>query len=240
MPLGRPGHGAFRWGLSFAAVAAAHGAAVLALLSSPPSWESGFVAGAAVVMIDLPAAPAAMPTPPSDLAPGPEEALSEATPPPKEETKPPELMADVALPEPEPPKPEPPAEEKPATAPLSVALAAPNEAPPTAGVEKPQPPQPPSVMVKRWQSGFHALISRMTHYPSKARARGEQGRVEVTIRVDRAGRLIDRSISKSSGWPDLDQELFSVVARAPLQKPPPDAKDDDLWMTIGMNFTIPK
>lgn len=236
MSLGRPGHGAFRWGLSFAAVAAAHGAAVLALLNSPPSSESGFVAGAAVVMIDLPEAPAALSKPPSDLAPGPEEEPSEATPPPKEETKPPEQMADVALPEPEPPKPEPPAEEKPGTAPPPV-MALPTEAPSTAGAEV---RQPPSVAVKGWQSILHALISRMTRYPSKARARGEQGRVEVTIRVDRAGRLIDRSITKSSGWSDLDQELFLVVARAPLPKPPPDAKDDDLWMTFGMNFTIPK
>ena len=240
MPAGTPRHDVLRWGVCFAVVAAAHATAVLALLRAPPSSDSDFVAGASVVMIDLPEAPAAMANPPSDLAPGPEEAPSEATLPPKEETKPPEQVAEVALPEPEPPRPEPPAEEKQATAPPSVAMAVPNEAPPTAGVEEPQLPQPPSAAIKRWQSGLHAVISRMTRYPSKARARGEQGRVEVTFRVDRAGRLIDRTITKSSGWSELDEELFSVVARAPLPKPPPDAKDDDLWMTVGMNFTIPK
>ena len=105
--------GALRWALCFAIVAAAHGAAAMALLHASPSSDSGFLAGAAVVMIDLPEAPAAMPTPPSDLAPGPEEAPSEQTPPPKEEMKPPKQVAEVALPEPEPPKPEPTKEKAP-------------------------------------------------------------------------------------------------------------------------------
>src|SRR5258706_918547 len=47
---------------------------------------------------------------------------SEQAPLPKEEAKPPEDVAEVALREPEPPKPEPPAEEKPPTATPSVAM----------------------------------------------------------------------------------------------------------------------
>jgi protein TonB len=235
---GRTDHGGFRWTLSFAAVAAAHAAAALWLLNSPSSADSGFLAGAAVVMVDLPEASAAPPVPASDLPPGPEEAPVEQAPPPKEETKPPEQMAEVALQEPEPPKPQPPVE---ATAPPpSVAIAVPDEKPPTAGVEEPLQPRRLSAAVSRWQSGLNALIHRMARYPTKARARGEQGRVEVTIRVDRAGRLVDRTVSRSSGWSDLDQELLSVVARAQLPKPPPDATDDDLWMTFPMNFIIEK
>jgi TonB family protein len=241
MPVAGPDHGAFRWGLCFAVVAAAHVAAAVALLNSPQLADSGFLAGAAVVMIDLPQAPASAPAPAFDLPRGPELVVPvEQTPPLKEETKPPEQMAEVALQEPEPPKPQPPVEAM--APPPSVAIAVPDEKPAAAGVEQPQQPRPSSVAVSRWQSRLSALITNMTRYPSEARARGEQGRVELTIRVDRAGRVRERHIQKSSGWSDLDQEVLSVVARARLPKPPPDAKDDDndLYMTFPVNFLIDK
>jgi periplasmic protein TonB len=228
--------GAPRWAFCFVVVAAAHGAAAMALLRAAPSSDPGFMAGAAVVMIDLPAMPAVMPTPPSDLAPGPEEAPSEATPPPKEETKPPEQVAEIALPEPEPPKPMPPAEEKPATAPPSVAMAVPNEAPPTAGVET---PQPVAAAVLRWQSGLSAQIARFKRYPVKARARREQGTVRITFTIDRNGRVIESRVVESSGSAELDQEFLSMLARAqPLPKPPADAKADDLSFVMATKFTL--
>src|SRR6267142_1516320 len=94
MNAGSPSLGAFRWAFCLALVAAAHGAVAMALLRNSSASDSDFVAGAPVVMLDLQQTPAAMPTPPSDLAPGPEEAPSEETPPPKEETKPPEQVAE--------------------------------------------------------------------------------------------------------------------------------------------------
>jgi protein TonB len=229
----RPDHGAFRWGLSFAAVAVAHAAAALWLLSSPPSSDSGFVAGAAVVMIDLPQAPAATPIPASDLPPGPEEPPVEQTPPPKEETKPPDQMAEVALQEPEPPKPEPPAE---ATAPPpSPAIAVPDEKPPTAGSDVQASP----VAVQRWQNSLSAQIRRFQRYPARAIARREQGSAAITFRIDNNGRVVESRIIKSSGSHDLDQELFAMVGRAqPLPKPPPDAKPTDLEITFAMNFSL--
>ena len=89
MTFGTARHDALRWSFCFAVAIAAHGAAALAFLLNP-SPDSDFGAGAPVVMIELPEAPAAFATPPSDLAPGPTEPESEQTPPPKEETKPPE------------------------------------------------------------------------------------------------------------------------------------------------------
>jgi periplasmic protein TonB len=235
----RPARGAFRWAFSLAVVAAAHGAAMLAFLNNPASSDSDFAAGAAVVMIDLPEAAAATATPPSDLAPGPEEPQSESTPPPKEETKPPEQVAEVALPEPEPPKPEPPAEEKPATAPPSVVLAIPNEAPPTAGVEVPQQPRPPSPTVRRWQSGLSAQIARFKRYPAKALARREQGVVRIAFTLDRNGRVLESRILESSGSSDLDQEFLAMLVRAqPLPKPPPDAQPADLLFVMATKFSL--
>ena len=115
-----------RWTVCFAVVATAHVLSAVLLL---PSLEaSEFEAGAPVVMLELPEMPAAPSTPPSDLAPGPPEEQSDPTPAPKEETKPIEQEAEVALPTPEPPKPEPPVEQHEATATPSVEL------PPSAAV----------------------------------------------------------------------------------------------------------
>jgi protein TonB len=233
MPAAGPDYGAFRWALSLAAVAAAHAAAALSLLNSPPSADSGFLAGAAVVMIDLPQAPAAPAIPAFDLPPGPEVMPLEQPPPPKEETRPPEQTAEVALQEPEPPKPQPPVE---ATAPPpSVAVAVPDEKPPTAGSDV----QPTPVAVREWQNSLSTQIRRFQRYPPRAIARREQGSAAITFRIDSNGRVIESRIIKSSGSSDLDQELLAMVARAqPLPKPPPDAKPADLEITFAMNFSL--
>jgi periplasmic protein TonB len=232
----RPDRGVFRWAFCFAAVAAAHGAMAMALLRSSSASGTDFLAGAPVVMIDLAQSPAAMPIPPSDVAPGPEEAPAEQTPPPREETKPPERVAEVALPEPEPPKPEPPAEAKPATAPASVVLAVPNDAPPTAGVET---QRPPSAAILRWQSGLSAQIARFKRYPAKAQARREEGVVRLAFTIDRNGRVLESRIVESSGSADLDNEFLSMLVRAqPLPKPPGDAQETDLSFVMATRFSM--
>jgi protein TonB len=236
MPAGTVRRDGLRWGLCFVLVAATHAAAAFALFYAPPSSDSDFMAGAAVVMVDLPEMPAAIPTPPTELPPGPPEEQSEATPPPKEETKPPEQTAEVALPEPEPPKPEPPTEARQATAPPPVEG---HEAQTTAGVESPEPPQRTSSAVLRWQSGLQAQIASKKRYPAKLVAHHDEGRVLVTFRIDRDGKVLESRVLESSGSSDLDQEALSTLTRAePLPKPPANAKDSDLSFTVGMKFYL--
>jgi periplasmic protein TonB len=225
-------HGAFRWALCFAAVVAAHGGVAMALLRETPA-DSGFNAGAPVVMIELPEAPAALSNPPTDLAPGPPEPESERTPPPKEETKPPEEMAEVTLPEPEPPKPEPPAEEKPPTAlPSTVAVA--TSAPPAAGAEVEF-----STAVRRWESALVAHIERFKRYPAEARARGARGYAKVAFTIDRDGRVLDSRIVQSTGSPDLDRESLAMLTRAqPMPKPPGQVQTADLSFVVPIRFNF--
>jgi protein TonB len=234
VPAAGPDHGAFRWTLSFAVVAATHIAAALTLLNSPPSADSGFLAGAAVVMVELPEMSFQMPSPRRDLPLGPEQEQVDET---KKETKPPEQVTEMALPQPEPPKLEPepePFEKQEATAPPpSMATK-----PPTAGVETPQPPSP---AVQRWQSRLHAKIAGLKRYPPKADARREHGTARVSFRIDDNGRVIESSILESSGWPHLDEEALLAVARAqPFPKPPPGTTLDDRWLIVPMGFELPK
>jgi protein TonB len=233
MPLGNSRYDAMRWGVCFAVVVAAHGAAALALLLNA-SLESGFDAGAPVVMIELPEAPAAFATPPSDLAPGPNEPESEQTPPPKEETKAPEEVAEVALPVPEPPKPEPPAEEKPPTAIPSIVMPS-APAPPVAGAAV----QPSAAIVRRWESELVAHIERFKRYPTEARARGQQGLARVAFTIDRDGRVRASHILQTSGSPELDQESLAMLNRAqPMPKPPSQVQTSELSFVVPIRFNI--
>jgi protein TonB len=222
-----------RWGVCFAIVVVVHGAAAFALLRHVPS-DSGFDAGAPVVMIELPEAPAAFATPPSDLAPGPTEPETRETPPPKEEAKPPEDVAQVALPEPEPPKPEPLAEEKAPTAEPSVAMVPTMPAPPVAGAAV-----APSAAIRRWESGLVAHIERFKRYPAQARARGEHGSARVAFTIDRDGWVRESRILETSGSPDLDRECLAMLARAqPMPKPPGEVQTSELSFVVPVRFNI--
>jgi protein TonB len=213
---GMPRRDAVRWGICFAVVIAVHGAVALALLLDRSS-ESQFGVDAPVVMLDLPESFATAAIPLTDLAPGPKEEESEETPPPKEETKPPETEAEVALPEP--PKPEPPKEQKQATAPSASA--------PTAAV------------VHNWESLLVAHIERFKRYPLEARERGEQGMVRVAFAIDRDGWVRSSRIVQSSGSSDLDQEALAMLVRAqPVPRPPDRIPTRELSFLVPIKFTI--
>jgi len=221
-----------RWAVCFAAVVAAHAVAALSLFSSPQA--SDFDAGAPVVLLELPEAPAAAATPPSDLAPGPPETESEPTPPKEQETKPPEQEAEVALPLPEPPKPEPPVEERQATAAPSVDMPPSAAAPPTPGAAV----HTPAAFI-RWQSALAAHLERFKRYPTAARAHGEQGIAKVAFTIDHEGHLLSSQIVQSSGSSLLDEETLAMLARAqPMPKPPITAPDSALSLAVPVRFDI--
>jgi protein TonB len=214
---------AVRWIICFIVAAAVHGVVALSLMMhfSKTLEDSGI--DAPVVLLDLPESLVPSIAPVQDLPPGPmEQEESQAVPPPpKEEIRPPEPEAEVALPklDPEPPKPEPPAEEKQATAP------APTRTPPNS--------------VIRWQSALATHIQQYQRYPASARARGESGVATVTFTIDHEGRLVRSSIVQSSGSAALDQETLAALARAlPMPRPPEQASEADLTFVMPMRFNI--
>ena len=207
---------ALRWGICFAVAIAAHVAVALLFLLKP-SPDDDFGIDAPVVMLELPESFVISAAPPTDLAPGPRQDESEATPVPKEETKPPEQQADIALPEP--PRPEPPQEQKQATAPPAAA--------------------PSIAVVHRWETELVAHIERFKHYPPNARARGDQGVTRVAFTVDRDGGVSGTRIVQSSGSPELDREALAMLARAqPVPRPPNRVSSDDLSFVIPVRFNI--
>jgi periplasmic protein TonB len=213
---GLPRDDAMRWGSCFALVIAAHCAVAAALLLNLSS-DDDFGVDAPVVTIELPESVVMSAMPPTDLAPGPREEESEATPPPKEQTKPLEPEAEVAIPEP--PKPEPPQEAKQATAPPAAA--------------------PSVAVVHRWESELVAHIERFKRYPAEARARGDQGVARVSFTIDRDGWVRATRIVQSSGSPELDNEALAMLARAqPVPRPPDRMPANHLSFAVPIRFNI--
>jgi periplasmic protein TonB len=212
---------AVRWVICFVIAAAIHGLVALSLMThfAETAEESGV--DAPVVMLDLPESFVPSIAPPQDVPPGPmQQNEVEETPPPKEETKPPEPEADVALPMPEPPKPDkPPAEKIEATAPPAA--------------------RTPPASVVRWQSQLAAHIEHFKRYPQAARGRGEGGTATVAFTIDHEGHLLRSSIVQSSGSAALDQETLAMLVRAqPMPRPPDQLIDGELTFVMPVRFNI--
>jgi periplasmic protein TonB len=210
---------AARWIMCFAIAAAAHGLAATALLNNPPE-ASDYGVDVPVVMLELPESLVTSTAPAPDLPPGPlQEDESLPTPPPKEETKPPEREAEVAIPIPEPPKLEPPSEERHATAP-------------------PQTRAMQSVVI-HWQSELAAHIEHFKRYPAEARSRGDQGTAKVAFTIDHEGHLLSSRIVQSSGSAALDNETLAMLARAqPMPRPPDQLASAELTFVVPVRFNI--
>jgi periplasmic protein TonB len=142
----------------------------------------------------------------------------------------------------------PPVEEKPQPPPpdLSPAVVAP-ETPPVEKVPEQQPQQPMPAMSKAsapqidssWESNLTRRLQHFKRYPSGAQARGEEGVVLLGFTMDRTGHVLEHQIVKSSGFPDLDAEVSSLIQRAqPLPSFPPNMTADTMAFTVPIRFSL--
>jgi protein TonB len=81
-----------------------------------------------------------------------------------------------------------------------------------------------SMTPARWQSRLMAHLERRKRYPAGARSRGEVGVAAVRFTIDDSGNVLNVALARSSGFPDLDEEVVALVRRAsPVPAPPPGA-----------------
>jgi len=74
----------------------------------------------------------------------------------------------------------------------------------------------------RWQSRLMAHLERRKRYPATAKRQRQQGVAQVRFSIDNSGNVQSVSLSRSSGVPELDAEVVSLVRRAsPVPPPPP-------------------
>ena len=65
-----------------------------------------------------------------------------------------------------------------------------------------------------WRDQVVAQLQRAKRYPSGAESRREQGVVTLSFSLSRNGAVLSRSIARSSGNSELDQEVLAMVMRA--------------------------
>jgi len=89
-----------------------------------------------------------------------------------------------------------------------------------------------------WQKQIFAAIKKHLRYPARAERRGQAGRAEVILTIDRQGRLLDGRIVLGSGNAELDEEALAVLKRAEpsFTLPPPAVRGDRLDLNVAVNF----
>lgn len=166
-----------------------------------------------------------------DVAPAPEEMVEQKATPPAPDKPPQKTQVE------QPPPPE--------EAPSEIAV---QEQKPPAKVEPQQPPAPMTAAPVKggapkvepsWESRLVRKLQQYKRYPGEAQARGEQGVVVATFSIDRNGRVLSRSIAKSSGHPALDSEVLAMIERAqPLPPFPPSMTEPQISLTVPIRFSL--
>jgi protein TonB len=90
-----------------------------------------------------------------------------------------------------------------------------------------------------WQTLLVKRLYQFMTYPSRARARNEQGVGLLAFTVDRSGHVVERHVVRSSGHPDLDAEMMALIERAqPLPAFPASMTQDRLDLTVPIRFSL--
>jgi protein TonB len=113
-------------------------------------------------------------------------------------------------------------------------------------VEKPPTPAMPARvkggaphLASTWETSLVKHLEQFKRYPSGAQSRGEEGVVLLSFSVDRTGHVLAHQVVHSSGYPELDSEVMSMIERAqPLPAFPPDMTDAKLDLTVPIRFSL--
>jgi protein TonB len=249
-----------RWSLAAAIVCAAHFGLMAAYILMPAAEPEGAAFSPAVIveLAPLPVAPASQ----QDLAPGPEMVEAQPTPKPPPQEKPevvepaPKMEApapaEVTLPEPTPKAVEKKPEETPDTqvteappvqqaTPAPKTTAAPRSEQQTAAT--PQAPSPGAAAsraaIASWRDLVLARLQQNKRYPASAEQRHEQGTATLSFSVDRHGKVLARSITRSSGSAALDEEVLAMVQRSqPLPAFPAAMMQNSVNLIVPIRFSL--
>jgi len=217
-----------RWSAAAAVVVGLHAGAVVFLLN----WHEPTDAGddAAVVSVELAPIDSTPDAVARDAAPAPETMVeSKEAPQPQQDKPQQKLMVER------------PPDEAPALVPLPAVK-------PPEQIEEARPPAPRTAervkggaprIEPSWQTILVRALQRAKRYPPQAQSRNEQGVVLLSFSLDRSGRVLARSIAKSSGYAELDNEVMAMIMRAePLPPFPASMPEQRLDLTVPIRFSL--
>ncbi|MBL7598933.1 energy transducer TonB, partial [Escherichia coli] len=103
-------------------------------------------------------------------------------------------------------------------------------APPASSVSSDQPVS--------WEAKLLAHLERHRRYPATSRARRDQGVAHVRFRMNRAGRVLEVALIRSSGIPELDRAALATIRRAQPLPAIPDDRPDPLDLSVPVEFFL--
>ncbi len=84
---------------------------------------------------------------------------------------------------------------------------------------------------------LNAWLERHKEYPRRASLHRQQGEATLYFVIDRAGRVLDFRIKKSTGYKLLDEEVANMIRRAsPLPAPPESVQGAALEFRVPVGF----
>jgi protein TonB len=237
-----------RWMFSSLAVLCVYAGLTATLATWREVDDSVAAEPSGAIVVDLAPLAAAPATTPTDIAPGPEQVMSEAQPVAKPGETPPDETPEL------PPAPNPDAavalqtRPQPDVTPQQQAAAATTSAPPaineriapvavapTQGV----PNDKNSEAVVTWRTQVLALVEKNKRYPETARLRREQGTAQVSFTLDRKGMVVSARVTQSSGSGALDEEALALLKRAqPFPAPPATFPGELVVVRQPIRFTV--
>lgn len=236
-----------RWMFSSLAVLGVYAGLTATLATWRQADDSVAAEPSGAIVVDLAPVAAAPSTTPTDIAPGPEQVMSEAQPVAKPEVTPPDETPELPpAPNPDaavalPAKPQAEATPQQQAAAMTSAPPAINErtAPVAVAPIQGVPNDRNSEAVVTWRTRVLALVEKNKRYPEAARSRREQGTAQVAFTLDRQGMVVSARLTQSSGSGALDDEAIALLKRAqPFPAPPATFPGEFVVVRQPIRFTV--
>jgi protein TonB len=97
----------------------------------------------------------------------------------------------------------------------------------------------PSDVPSTWKVRLMSHLDRYKRYPEAARARRVEGTALLSFGMDRDGRVLGYYIVRSSGCPELDDEVLAMIERAsPLPPAPPEVRQQIVQLVVPVRFRM--
>jgi protein TonB len=90
-----------------------------------------------------------------------------------------------------------------------------------------------------WKGQISGLLERNKRYPPSAQDRSEQGVVQLAFSLDRKGLVVTSRIVTGSGSAALDEEAMALLRRAqPFPAPPPQMAGELVNLVVPIRFNL--
>lgn len=87
--------------------------------------------------------------------------------------------------------------------------------------------------------GVLQLIERQKKYPPAAQRRGQQGRVLLSLTLNKQGEIVDVRVAEPSAFPDLNDAALEIVRRIRNFPPlPDDLKRAEISLQIPVEYKL--